>query len=47
MIERLFALGFPLEQMHQNLREVQRCVAVWSEQSEIPTDAPTDDATLS
>jgi hypothetical protein len=26
-VERLFALGFALEQMHQNFRDLARCVA--------------------
>jgi hypothetical protein len=38
VIEHFFALGFSLEQMHQNLRDLQRCVAVWSEQSEVPAE---------
>jgi uncharacterized membrane protein YccC len=42
MIERFFALGFSLEQMHQNLRDLQRCVAVWSEQAEVPADETED-----
>jgi len=25
-VERLFALGFALEQMHQNFRDLARCV---------------------
>lgn len=29
--ERFFALGFSLEQMRQNLRDLERCVAEWSE----------------
>jgi hypothetical protein len=29
--ERLFALGFSLEQMRQNLKDLERCVAEWSE----------------
>jgi hypothetical protein len=39
-----FKLRFSLEQMHQNLRDLQRCVAVSSEQAEIPADAPSDEA---
>jgi uncharacterized membrane protein YccC len=30
-IERFFALGFSLEQMRQNLKDLERCVAQWSE----------------
>lgn len=29
--ERLFAIGFALEQMHQNARDLRRCVAEWTE----------------
>src|SRR6266446_8145122 len=29
--ERVFALGFSLEQMRQNLKDLERCVAEWSE----------------
>jgi uncharacterized membrane protein YccC len=43
VIERFFALRFSLEQMHQNLRDLQRCVAVWTEQSEVPRDESEDD----
>jgi uncharacterized membrane protein YccC len=28
--ERVFALGFALEQMHQNFKDLQRCVAEWA-----------------
>jgi hypothetical protein len=31
--EHFFALGFSLEQMRQNLREIERCVSHWSETS--------------
>ena len=31
--ERFFALGFSLEQMRQNLKDLERCVAQWSETS--------------
>jgi hypothetical protein len=31
--ERLFALGFSLEQMRQNLKDLDRCVAEWSQAS--------------
>ena len=30
MTERFFALGFSLEQMRQNLRDLERCVAEWA-----------------
>jgi hypothetical protein len=29
--ERVFALGFSLEQMRQDLKDLERCVAEWSE----------------
>jgi hypothetical protein len=29
--ERFFALGFALEQMRQNLKDLERCVSGWSE----------------
>jgi hypothetical protein len=29
--ERFFALGFSLEQMRQNLKDLERCVARWSD----------------
>jgi len=37
MAERFFALGFSLEQMRQNLKDLERCVAEWTEGS------PADD----
>ena len=33
MMERIFALGFALEQMRQNLKDLERCVAEWSDTS--------------
>jgi uncharacterized membrane protein YccC len=33
--ERFFALGFSLEQMRQNLKDLERCVAEWAEVPEI------------
>jgi uncharacterized membrane protein YccC len=36
--ERFFALGFSLEQMRQNLKDLERCVAEWSETP--PAGAP-------
>jgi hypothetical protein len=32
MTERFFALGFSLEQMRQNLKDLERCVSEWSGQ---------------
>ena len=37
--ERFFALGFSLEQMRQNLRDLERCVAEWSEKRPEATSA--------
>jgi uncharacterized membrane protein YccC len=34
--ERFFALGFSLEQMRQNLKDLERCVAVWADASVVP-----------
>ena len=36
--ERFFALGFSLEQMRQNLTDLERVVAEWSETP--PTEKP-------
>jgi hypothetical protein len=33
--ERFFALGFSLEQMRQNLKDLERCVAEWTEGSAV------------
>ena len=38
--ERLFALGFSLEQMRQNMLDLQRCVAEWSD---APPEAGDDE----
>jgi hypothetical protein len=40
--ERFFAIGFSLEQMRQNLKDLERCVAEWAETDPVskePTDA--------
>jgi hypothetical protein len=29
-LERLFALGFALEQLHQNFADLERCVQEWA-----------------
>jgi uncharacterized membrane protein YccC len=34
--ERFFALGFSLEQMRQNLKDLERCVAVWADAADVP-----------
>jgi uncharacterized membrane protein YccC len=30
-VERLFAIGFALEQMHQNFKDLERCVGEWAQ----------------
>jgi Fusaric acid resistance protein family len=42
VIERFFALGFSLEQMRQNLKDLERCVSHWSESADIPAIEPDD-----
>jgi uncharacterized membrane protein YccC len=42
--ERFFALGFSLEQMRQNLKDLERCVADWARSSEIATNKSNDGA---
>jgi hypothetical protein len=37
--ERFFALGFSLEQMRQDLRDLRRCVTEWSENPAATTPA--------
>ncbi len=34
--ERFFALGFALEQVHQNFRDLERCVNEWSQDPDAP-----------
>jgi hypothetical protein len=43
--ERFFALGFSLEQMRQNLRDLERCVSYWSETSPEIAVAKSNDQT--
>ena len=40
--ERFFALGFSLEQMRQNLKDLERCVAEWSETPSATTAGEED-----
>ena len=40
--ERFFALGFSLEQMRQNLKDLGRCVAHWCDQSKVATSDPSE-----
>ena len=42
--ERFFALGFSLEQMRQNLKDLERCVAEWSEKPTVATPSAEDEA---
>jgi uncharacterized membrane protein YccC len=37
--ERFFALGFSLEQMRQNLKDLERCVTAWAEAPAVPKAA--------
>jgi uncharacterized membrane protein YccC len=39
--ERFFALGFSLEQMRQNLKDLERCVASWAEEPAAPSSDKT------
>jgi Fusaric acid resistance protein family len=41
--ERFFALGFSLEQMRQNLRDLERCVSDWSEATGTIAGKPADE----
>jgi uncharacterized membrane protein YccC len=41
--ERFFALGFSLEQMRQNLKDLERCVADWAETPTLPINNLTKD----
>ena len=42
VIECFFALGFSLEQMRQNLKDLERCVSDWSEATEVAAIKPDD-----
>jgi hypothetical protein len=43
VIERFFALGFSLEQMRQNLRDLERCIIEWSD-APVATSRAEDEA---
>jgi uncharacterized membrane protein YccC len=45
VVERFYALGFSLEQLRQNLRDLERCVADWSESADIVAIKPDDGVT--
>jgi hypothetical protein len=40
--ERFFALGFALEQMRQDLKDLERCAAEWSETPPVATPGAED-----
>jgi uncharacterized membrane protein YccC len=44
MTERFFALGFSLEQMRQNLRDLERCISEWAGRSETRAGTTEDAA---
>ena len=41
--ERFFALGFSLEQMRQNLKDLERCVAAWADSPAAPIKQAADE----
>lgn len=41
--ERFFALGFSLQQMRQNAKDLERCVAVWADSPAIPRKETSDE----
>ena len=43
VVERFYALGFSLEQMRQNLKDMERCVSDWSETSGVVAIRPEDE----
>ena len=42
--ERFFALGFSLEQMRQNLKDLERCVTAWADSPAVPRKATADES---
>jgi hypothetical protein len=42
VVERFFAFGFSLEQMRQNLKDLERCAAEWSDTPLEPTPRAED-----
>jgi hypothetical protein len=42
VVERFYALGFSLEQMRQNLKDMERCVSDWSETAGVVATRPED-----
>ena len=43
VVERFYAIGFSLEQMRQNLRDLERCVSDWSEATGTIAGKPADE----
>jgi hypothetical protein len=41
--ERFFALGFSLEQMRQNLKDLERCVTAWADTPPVSRKETADD----
>jgi hypothetical protein len=41
-IERFFALGFSLEQMRRDMKDLERCAGAWAEKPAAPEDAESD-----
>jgi hypothetical protein len=41
-IERFFALGFSLEQMRRDMKDLERCAGAWAERPMAPDDAESD-----
>jgi uncharacterized membrane protein YccC len=41
--ERFFTLGFSLEQMRQNLKDLERCVAAWADSPAVPRKETADE----
>jgi len=41
--ERFFALGFSLEQMRQNLKDLERCVTAWADSPAVPGKETSDE----
>ncbi|MDE2470466.1 MAG: FUSC family protein [Bradyrhizobium sp.] len=41
VVERFYALGFSLEQVRQNLKDLERCVSDWSESAGVAAAEPT------
>ncbi len=44
VVERFFAMGFVLEQMRQNLKDLERCVTAWADSPPVPRKELADEA---